>query len=143
MILKLWEQKATTINHLVGTDFPITKDLYHGKVIHIIPQVGYVTKILQPPVNYIIIAIIVGVIIVREATKKKKITKLDDFDFNKSESNEEGNGYSIDREYIESNDVMNLENKSAEKPDNKKIKSDENIPEFFIDKERESEEKKE
>ena len=57
---------------MVGTDFPITEDLYHGKVIHVVPQVGYITKILQPPVNYIIIAVIVGVIIIREITKKKK-----------------------------------------------------------------------
>ena len=127
---------------MVGTDFPITEDLYHGKVIHVIPQVGYVTKILQPPVNYIIIAIIIGVIIIREITKKKKEIKLDDSDFKKSESNE-WNGFSKDQEYIESRGMMDVENKSDEDLDNKKTKSDENTPEFFIDKDRESEEKKE
>ena len=33
-----------------GTDFPITEEEYIGTVVHLIPQVGYVTKILQPPV---------------------------------------------------------------------------------------------
>ena len=127
---------------MVGTDFPITEDLYHGKVIHIIPQVGYVTKILQPPVNYIIIAIIIGVIIIREITKKKKEIKLDDSDFKKSESNE-WNEFSKDQEYTESKGMIDIENKSDVDLDNKKTKSDENTPEFFIDKDRESEEKKE
>ncbi len=127
---------------MVGTDFPITEDLYHGKVVQVIPQVGYITKILQPPVNYIIIAIIVGVIIIREITKKKKEIKLDDSDFKKSESNE-WNEFSKDQEYIESKGMIDVENKSDEDLDNKKTKSDDKTPEFFIDKDRESEEKKE
>ncbi|MFP6592103.1 MAG: signal peptidase I, partial [Candidatus Latescibacterota bacterium] len=32
-----------------GTDFPITEQEYVGTVVHVIPQVGYITKILQPP----------------------------------------------------------------------------------------------
>ena len=56
---------------MVGTDFPITEDLYHGEVIHVIPQVGYITKILQPPVNYIIIVIIIGIIIIKEITSNR------------------------------------------------------------------------
>ena len=44
---------------VAGTDFPITEREYIGKVEYVIPQVGYVTQILQPPVNYIIIAIII------------------------------------------------------------------------------------
>ena len=38
-----------------GTDFPITEDEYIGKVSSVLPQVGYVTQLLKPPVNYIII----------------------------------------------------------------------------------------
>ena len=41
-----------------GTDFPITEEEYIGKVAYIIPQLGYVTQILQPPTNYIIIAVV-------------------------------------------------------------------------------------
>lgn len=54
-----------------GIDFPITEKEYIGIVEYTIPQVGYVTKVLQPPVNYIIIAIIVGVMIMRHFAKKK------------------------------------------------------------------------
>ena len=128
---------------MVGTDFPITEDLYHGKVIHVIPQVGYITKILQPPVNYIIIAVIVGVIIIREITKKKKEIKLDDSDFKPLQDSNEWNEFSKDQEHIESRSMMDVENKSDEDLDNKKTKSDDKTPEFFIDKDRESEEKKE
>ena len=47
-----------------GTDFPITEEEYIGKVAYVVPQVGYVTQILKPPTNYIIIAIVIGIIIV-------------------------------------------------------------------------------
>ena len=53
-------------------DYPITEEIYLGKVEYIIPQVGYITQILQPPINYIIIAIIIGVMIVKQVYKKKK-----------------------------------------------------------------------
>jgi len=55
-----------------GTDFPITEEEYIGKVAHTIPQVGYVTQLLKPPMNYIIIAIVIGVMVVKQFTKKKK-----------------------------------------------------------------------
>ncbi len=32
-------------NSIVGTDYPITEEEYKGTVIHVIPQVGYITKI--------------------------------------------------------------------------------------------------
>ena len=55
-----------------NVDYPITEEIYLGKVEHVIPQVGYITQILQPPINYIIIAIIIGVMIVKQVYKKKK-----------------------------------------------------------------------
>jgi signal peptidase len=54
-----------------GTDFPITEEEYIGKVAHILPQVGYITQLLKPPVNYVIIAIVVGIMIVKQFAKKK------------------------------------------------------------------------
>lgn len=54
-----------------GTDFPITKDEYIGKVAYVIPQIGYVTRILTPPINYIIIAVIVGIMIYKQYVKNK------------------------------------------------------------------------
>lgn len=55
-----------------GTDFPITEEEYIGKVEYIFPQVGYVTQLLKPPINYIIIVIVVGIMIIKQFTKKKK-----------------------------------------------------------------------
>jgi signal peptidase len=54
-----------------GTDFPITEEEYIGKVAYTIPQVGYITQLIKPPVNYVIIAIVVGIMIVKQFTKKK------------------------------------------------------------------------
>lgn len=54
-----------------GIDFPITEKEYIGIVEYTVPQVGYITKVLQPPVNYIIIAIIIGVMVMRHFVKKK------------------------------------------------------------------------
>lgn len=62
-----------------GTDFPITKDDYIGKVEYVIPQIGYVTRILTPPINYIIIAVIVGIMLVKQFGKpKSSIENLSD-----------------------------------------------------------------
>ena len=55
-----------------NVDYPITEKIYLGKVEFIIPQVGYITQILQPPINYIIIAVIIGVMIVKQISTKKK-----------------------------------------------------------------------
>ncbi len=54
-----------------GTDFPITAEEYIGKVVYTLPQVGYVTQLLKPPINYIIIAVVVGVMIVTKLAKRK------------------------------------------------------------------------
>ncbi|MDE1815431.1 MAG: signal peptidase I [Thaumarchaeota archaeon] len=54
-----------------GVDFPIAQQNYIGKVVYVVPQIGYVTRILTPPINYIIIAVIVGVMIVRQFGKPK------------------------------------------------------------------------
>jgi signal peptidase len=54
-----------------GTDFPITEEEYIGKVVYTLPQVGYVTQLLKPPINYIIIAVVVGVMVAKQVIKKK------------------------------------------------------------------------
>ena len=120
-----------------GTDFPITEEEYIGTVVHLIPQVGYVTKILQPPVNYIIIAIIIGIMIIKQisARQKKKEDIINNFD--ESQSNENIDKISNDEEYSKFNGITEEEKKSIEKL------HEENLPEFFLDRERESEEKKE
>jgi signal peptidase len=52
-------------NSIAGTDLPITKHDYIGKVAYVIPQIGYLTKMLVPPFNYVIIAAIMGIVVVR------------------------------------------------------------------------------
>jgi len=74
-----------------GTDFPITEEEYIGKVEYIFPQVGYVTQLLKPPINYIIIVIVVGIMIIKQFTKKKKeSTKQEGFQtsYNESDTHE-------------------------------------------------------
>ena len=123
-----------------GTDFPITEKEYTGTVIHVVPQVGYITKILQPPINYIIIAVIVGIMIIRQISKRKtkkesEISTIDEFLTEPTKIAELPN----DEEYVKSKDFTNEEEKFSEKPREENVKD---IPEFFLDKEKESEEKK-
>ena len=59
-----------------GTDYPITDNEYIGKVEHVIPQLGYFTQLIKPPVNYIIIVVVIGVMILKWQLKKKKANKF-------------------------------------------------------------------
>lgn len=59
-----------------GTDFPITEEEYIGKVAYTIPQIGYVTQLLKPPINYVIIAIVIGIMVVKQMTKRKSEKEL-------------------------------------------------------------------
>ncbi len=59
-----------------GTDFPITENDYIGKVEHVLPQVGYITQLLKPPINYIIIAVVIGIMVLKQFSKKKKETSM-------------------------------------------------------------------
>jgi len=135
-------------NSIVGTDYPITEEEYKGTVIHVIPQVGYITKILQPPINYIIIAVIIGIMIIRQIAKNKKAsteqikTESEIKDNNESQPNEkiDGDLSWLDNYKNASKDFTTQEKKSTEKPD-ENTKS-EGVPEFFLDREKESEEKK-
>jgi signal peptidase len=45
-----------------GVDYPITVNDYRGKVVYVIPGVGLIAKTISPPVNYILIAIILIVL---------------------------------------------------------------------------------
>ena len=53
-----------------GTDFPIREDNYIGKVVFVVPGVGVVTKVISPPVNFIIIAIILAILFFSRLNKK-------------------------------------------------------------------------
>ena len=97
---------------IAGTDYPITEKEYLGKVEYVVPQVGYITQILQPPVNYIIIAVIIGVMVVKHFVGKEK--KKVKFQYTKDES--------IDND---SNDVIkNNKDESIEDTQHKGIVDD-------------------
>ncbi len=55
-----------------GTDFPIREKDYIGSVAYTVPKVGLVLKYLNPPVNYIIIAGIIGILIYTNIKKKNE-----------------------------------------------------------------------
>jgi len=130
---------------MVGTDYPITEKEYIGTVVHVIPQVGFITQILQPPINYIIIAVIIGVMVIRQIYKKDKKKLIDQAkaessisDYNEFQSNEK-----IDQPTKDSDSIYSeQEKKPADKLDEENTKS-EGVPEFFLDKEKGSEENKE
>jgi len=107
-----------------GTDFPITEEEYIGKVVYTLPQVGYVTQLLKPPINYVIIAIVIGVMIVKQITKKKKqkeITLLEPLDSENQDTIEELSG--IDKMEKDSEYSEHVE--KSEVTEEKKVKSDE------------------
>jgi len=132
-------------NSIVGTDYPITSEEYIGKVVYVVPQIGFITKILQPPINYIIIAVIIGIMVIRQISKNKKKALSESL-----ETKSESGGYDPtisdtldppeDAEYVEPNDFTTHESKSTENSNQEKKAGD--APEFFSDKEKEFEEKK-
>ena len=87
-----------------GTDFPITEKEYIGKVQFNIPQIGYVTQILKPPTNYVLIALVIGVMIVKEIFKRKKEQKHTFTDPLKATDSDDVEGYS-DLENLEKDSV--------------------------------------
>lgn len=102
-----------------GTDFPITEEEYIGKVQYVIPQVGYVTRVLTPPINYIIIAIIISAMIGKQLLKSRKEHGLaDSFDL---ESNDEENqvGEELGKLDIPKDTEYSKEIKKTENPDPK------------------------
>jgi len=82
-----------------GTDFPITKDDYIGKVVYVIPQIGYVTRILTPPINYIIIAVIVGIMLVKQFGKPKSTDNVFGNDQDKTDTGAD-KSLSSDKSYL-------------------------------------------
>ena len=130
---------------MVGTDYPITEKEYIGTVVHVIPQVGFITQILQPPINYIIIAVIIGVMVIRQIYKKdkKKLMEQAKAESSISDYNEFQSDEKIDQPTKDFDSIYSAEEKKPTgKLDEKNTKS-EDVPEFFLDKEKESEENKE
>ena len=55
-----------------GIDFPIFMENYVGKVVYVIPKIGTISMIITPPINYILMAIIIGLLIYSIRPKKVK-----------------------------------------------------------------------
>ena len=130
---------------MVGTDYPITEKEYIGTVVHVIPQVGFITQILQPPINYIIIAVIIGVMVIRQIYRKdkKKLMEQAKAESSISDYNEFQSDEKIDQPTKDFDSIYSAEEKKpTDKLDEENTKS-EGVPEFFLDKEKESEENKE
>ena len=116
-----------------GTDYPITEEEYIGKVVYTLPQVGYVTQLIKPPINYVIIAIVIGIMFYRHMSKKKNEKELpfsdpldsknpgtieELSDINKREKDSEYSGH------VEKSDIIeekNDESVEETKTDEKKI----------------------
>jgi len=105
-----------------GTDFPITEEEYIGKVVYTLPQVGYVTQLLKPPINYVIIAIVIGVMVVKQITKKKKkeTTLSDSLDSENPDTVEELS----DIDKIEKDSEYSEHVEKSEVTEEKKVESD-------------------
>lgn len=88
-----------------GTDFPITEEEYIGQVAYVVPQIGYVTRILTPPINYIIIAIIIGIMIFKQVVKKKNEKELPLSDVSKLEEKDDQRSDKINK-FEEKNDSV-------------------------------------
>ena len=97
-----------------GTDFPITEKEYIGKVEFKIPQIGYVTQILKPPTNYILIVLVIGFMIVKEIIKRRNAKELTLTDPLKAKEPEGLEEYS-DLEKLEKDSVYS-EHSESEKP---------------------------
>ena len=115
---------------IAGTDYPITEKEYLGKVEYVVPQVGYITQILQPPINYIIIAVIIGIMIVKHFAGKEK--KKVGFQYRNDELAEDDTENNFenkkDSEYVKSSDKDELaeddtENNFENKKDSEYVKS--------------------
>lgn len=73
------QTKGDAYSEPTSSDFPITEKDYIGKVTYVIPQVGYITQILKPPMNYIIIAVFLGIIFGILGNKHQKYKKSQNF----------------------------------------------------------------
>lgn len=94
-------------SQIKGTDYPIGEAEYIGKVIYVIPQIGVVTKILAPPTNYILIAIIIGIMAYKHMRESRapKPDEADAKDLDKVER---------DPEYADNTEPKDTEHKDTE-----------------------------
>ena len=114
-----------------GTDFPITKAEYIGKVEYIIPQIGYVTQVLKPPTNYILIVLVIGVMVAKEIIKRRNVkdyTKSDPLEKNEPDKLKDYSDLEKlekDSAYFEHSDSKIPDKENKVEPNDSEKKSDE------------------
>jgi signal peptidase len=106
-----------------GTDFPITKEEYIGKVEYIIPKIGFVTQVLKPPTNYILIVLVISVMVVKEIIKRKNVKEISET-FNSNDSDKLKDYSNLDKlekdsAYSEHSDSKISDDKSEVKEEKK------------------------
>ena len=109
-----------------GTDYPITQEEYIGEVFYVVPQIGYVTRILAPPINYIIIAVIIGIMVVKQYSgkaKEKKELKIETELPKESQATAEEFAKTDDNTYSKTED----ESKNITDPNSSQDKTDTNL----------------
>jgi len=119
-----------------GTDYPVTEEEYIGKVAYVIPQIGFITRILMPPVNYVIIAVIIGIMIFKQYTKNKKEKEKKFFeqressedDSEKKNFDDELSKLPKDNEYVKTNEKSEPEKIDTQEQEktSENLNSDEN-----------------
>jgi signal peptidase len=116
-----------------GTDFPISEEEYIGKVVYTLPQVGYITQLLKPPTNYVIIVIVIGVMIIKQMMGKKEKGKITDLKFQDSQDSENTdnieelsdiNEIKKDSEYVKSDTFDVLPNEESVSDESVDAKTD-------------------
>jgi len=118
-----------------GTDFPITEKEYIGKVEYVVPQIGYVTQVLKPPTNYILIVLVIGVMIVKEIIKRRNVKELaftDPLNANDPDALKDYSDLETlekDSAYSEHSDSKITGNESIESPQESKKDSEKKIEE--------------
>jgi signal peptidase len=107
---------ATKGDHNSGPDdWRVTSKDYIGTVVFTIPKVGLITTALAPPLNYIVIAIVIAAVFMLELRTKKN-----EQDTNTQETSEE----TISN--IEPENPSNQDNENAPNKDNDNLPHEEN-----------------
>ncbi len=119
--LTLRTKGDNNVASIPGTDFPITEKEYIGKVEFKIPQIGYVTQVLKPPTNYILIVLVIGVMIVKEIIKRKNVKEIVLTDPLNANDSDDLKDYS-DLETLEKDSVYS-DHYDSRIPDNESVES--------------------
>ncbi len=119
--LTLRTKGDNNVASIPGTDFPITEKEYIGKVEFKIPQIGYVTQVLKPPTNYILIVLVIGVMIVKEIIKRRNVKEIVLTDPLNANDSDDLKDYS-DLETLEKDSVYS-DHYDSRIPDNESVES--------------------